>query len=92
VVRWAVLVAVAVVDGLSETALLLWAWMVGCTAGLEALLHCNENPIYVFLEKELRRLSPYFHIHVSVSDLYNPKIVPHIFLQQNRRQTDHGNI
>jgi hypothetical protein len=32
--------------------------------------HCNENPIYVSLEKELRGLSPNFHLHVSVSDLY----------------------
>jgi hypothetical protein len=33
-------------------------------------LHCNENPIYVFLFWELRGLSPDFHIHVTVSDLY----------------------
>jgi hypothetical protein len=34
--------------------------------------HCNEKekPIYVFPEKELRGLSPNFHIHVSTSDLY----------------------
>ncbi len=32
-------------------------------------MHCNENPIYVFPEKEFRGLSPNFHIHVSVSDL-----------------------
>ncbi len=38
----------------------------------------NGNPIYVFPEKELRDLSPNFHIHVFVS-----RIVPHIFLQQN---------
>ncbi len=55
------------------------------------VLHCNENPTYVFPEKELRGLSPNFHIHVSVSDLYIPRIHPHIFLQQNR-QTDCGNI
>ncbi len=53
-------------------------------------LHCNENPIYVLPEKELRGLSPNFHINVSVSDLYSPRISPHIFLQQNR-QTDFGN-
>jgi hypothetical protein len=47
-------------------------------------LHCNENPIDVFLEKELRGLSPNFHIHVSVIDLYIPRIGPNIFLQQNR--------
>jgi hypothetical protein len=32
-------------------------------------MHCNENPIYVFLFWELRGLSPNFHIYVSVSDL-----------------------
>jgi hypothetical protein len=36
--------------------------------------HCNENPIYVFLFWELRDRSPYFHIHVFVSDLYSPRI------------------
>jgi hypothetical protein len=39
--------------------------------------HCNENPIYVFLFWELRGLSPNFHIHVSVRDLYIPRIGPH---------------
>jgi hypothetical protein len=53
--------------------------------------HCNENPIFVFPEKELRSLSPNFHIHVSVSNLYIPRISSHIFLQQNR-QTHQGNI
>ncbi len=54
-------------------------------------VHCNENPIYVFPEKELRGLSPNFRINVSVSDLYIPRISPHIFLQQNR-QINHGKI
>ncbi len=54
-------------------------------------IHCNENPIYVFLFWELLGLSPNLHIHVSVSDLYIPRISPHIFLQQNR-QIDLGNI
>jgi hypothetical protein len=49
--------------------------------GYRILPHCNENPIYVFLEKELRGPSPNFHIHVSLSDLYIPRIVPHIFLK-----------
>jgi hypothetical protein len=44
------------------------------------LVDCNENPIYVFPEKELRGLRPKFHIHVSVSDLYIPRISQHIFL------------
>jgi hypothetical protein len=54
-------------------------------------MHCHKNPIYVFLFWELRRLSPNFNIHVSVSNLYIPRIGPHIWLQQNR-QTDPGNI
>jgi hypothetical protein len=31
-----------------------------------------------------RGLSPNFHIHVTVRDLYIPRIGPHIFLQENR--------
>ncbi len=41
-------------------------------------VHCNGNSTYVFLFWELHGLSPNFHIHVSVSDLYIPKIDPHI--------------
>ncbi len=52
--------------------------------------HCNKNPIFVFPEQELWGLSPNFHIHVSVSDLYIHRNGPHIFRLQNR-QTDHGN-
>jgi hypothetical protein len=33
------------------------------------MVHCNENPIYVFLFWELRGHSTNFHIHVSVSNL-----------------------
>ncbi len=54
-------------------------------------LHCNENSIYVFPEKELHGLSPSFYIYVSLSDLYISRISPHIFLQQNR-QTVRRNI
>ncbi len=39
--------------------------------------HCNKNPIYVFIIWELRSLSPNYHVHVSVSDLYIPRIGPH---------------
>jgi hypothetical protein len=42
--------------------------------------HCRENAMYVSPEKKRRGLSPYFHIHVSVSDLYIPTIGPPIFL------------
>jgi hypothetical protein len=55
------------------------------------ITHCNENTNYVFLFWELRGLSPNFHIHVSVSDSYIPRIGPHILLPQNR-QTNRGNI
>jgi hypothetical protein len=48
--------------------------------------HSKENPIYLFLFWELRGLSPNFHIHVSVSDLYIPRIGSHISLQQNGQQ------
>jgi hypothetical protein len=51
----------------------------------------QEISIYVFPEKEFGILSPNFHIHVSVSDLYIPKIDPPIFLLK-KRQTDRGNI
>jgi hypothetical protein len=57
----------------------------------ETSLHFKENHIYVFLFWELNGLSPNLHIHVSVGDLYIPRIGPHIFLLQNR-QTDPGNI
>ncbi len=40
--------------------------------------HCNGNPIYALLFLELRGLSPYFHINVSVSDLHISRIGPHI--------------
>ncbi len=54
-------------------------------------LHCKENPIFVFLFWELYGLDPNFHIQVYVSDIYIPRICPHISLQQNR-QTDPGYI
>jgi hypothetical protein len=57
-------------------------------------LHCKEISINVFPKNELLGLSPYFHIHVSVSDLYTVDslltIGPPIFLQKNR-QTDRRN-
>ncbi len=43
--------------------------------------HCTAifgNSVYIFLSWELRRLSPNFLIHVSVGDLYIPRIDPHI--------------
>jgi hypothetical protein len=57
----------------------------------KSVTHCKEISTYVFPEKELRGLSPNFHIHVSASDLYFPSFGPPIFHQQNR-QTDQGNL
>jgi hypothetical protein len=46
--------------------------------------HNTENSKQIFLEKELRCLSPNFHIHVSVIDLYSiPAIGQPILLQEN---------
>ncbi len=55
------------------------------------IIDTNDNSIYVFPDRELRGLSPNFHIHVNVRDLYITRVGQHIFLKQNR-QTDHGNI
>ncbi len=38
---------------------------------LTCILHCTENPIYVFLFWELRGFSSNFYIQVSVCDLYS---------------------
>ncbi len=55
-------------------------------------LHCNENPIYVFLIWELRGLSPNFHIRMCLWALYTVYFQnrPTYFRQRNR-QADHGN-
>jgi hypothetical protein len=51
-----------------------------CRTSQSLCEHCIENPIYVFLEKELHGLNPNSYIHVSVSDLYIPRISTHIWL------------
>jgi hypothetical protein len=48
-------------------------------------MQCKEICIYMFPEKELRGLSPNFHIHVYVSDLFIPTFGPPIFLQKKGR-------
>ena len=53
-----------------------------CVRG-NAHTHCKGNPVYIFLFWELRGLSPSFYIHVSVSDLYSPRIGPHISSSRN---------
>ena len=65
-----------------------------CLKSQKSALQSNENPIYVFPEKELRGLGPNIHILVSMSDLYvyyQDWSTYCIFLQLNR-QTDSGNI
>ncbi len=47
------------------------------------MVHCKGNSVYMFLFWELRGLSPNFYIHVSVSDLYIPRIGPHISSSRN---------
>jgi hypothetical protein len=44
----------------------------------ERLLHCTENPNYVFPEMKLRVFIPNSCIDVSVNDLYIPRIGPQI--------------
>ncbi len=82
-------IAIVIVSAFKIQSLLYWL-LTACSLCLLILL-CNENPIYVFPEKEMGGLSPNFHIHVSESDLHIPRISLHIFLLQNR-QTDQGNI
>jgi hypothetical protein len=43
----------------------------GCGALQQANMHCNENPIYIFTGKELRGLSPNFHVHVCEWFIYS---------------------
>jgi hypothetical protein len=50
-----------------------------------------QIPCMYSLSGNCASLSPNFHNHVSLSDLYIPRIGPHIFLQQNM-QIDRGNI
>ncbi len=50
-----------------------------------------QNLKQIFPEKELRDLSPNFHIHVSVSDLFTPMISLPILMQENM-WADPGNI
>ncbi len=56
-----------------------------CSITVCSALQQKSHLCTVFLFWELRGLSPDFHIHVSVSDLYILGISPHIFLQQNRQ-------
>ncbi len=56
-------------------------------------IHCSQNPIFfkVFPVMNLRSLVLNSYIHISVSDLFIPKISLPIWLQQNR-QTNRSQI
>jgi hypothetical protein len=57
----------------------------------KAVPYCTENMIYVFPEMKLSGLVPNSYIHVSMRNLYTPRIGLPIWLQQNR-QIDPGDI
>ncbi len=63
---------------------------------LEVLLpfspHCNGNSVYIFISWELRGLSPSFHIHVSVRDLYVYSQDRSTYFLQQKRQTHRENV
>jgi hypothetical protein len=67
------------------------SWWVYPEVGDPYPIHCHKNPIYVFPEKELCGLRPDFHIHVSVSDLFIPRIGLPILLEENM-WSNPGNI
>ncbi len=52
----------------------------------------NENLKQIFPEKEYRGLSPNFHIHVSVSELYTYFHGEFAFSAGGNMWTDPGNI
>jgi len=53
--------------------------------------HCSENPIYVFPEKELRGLSPYFHAFICLWAIYIFPGSVHIF-SCSRKADRSGNM
>jgi len=56
---------------------------IGGTVRSSALQRQNaENLKQIFLEKEYRGLSPNFHIHVSVSELYIPTMGLHVLVEE----------
>jgi hypothetical protein len=66
-----------------------WSWQK--LLDEQPMPHFTESPIYVILEMKLRFLVPKSYSHVSVSDLYIPRIGLPIWLQQNRK-TDPENM
>jgi hypothetical protein len=52
------------------------------TVGIALQRKNAENLKQIFPEKEYRDLSPNFHIHVSVSELYIPTMGLHFLLEE----------
>jgi hypothetical protein len=59
------------------------SWQSWASSFLDTLQRQNaENLKQIFPEKEYRGLSPNFHIHVSVSELYIPTMVLPVLLEE----------
>ncbi len=78
----------------SNTHTCRWRWTLLAKRSIDVPVHswphCNGNSVYIFLFWELHGFSPNFHIHVSVSDLYIPRIGQHI--SSCRKGRPRGNI
>jgi hypothetical protein len=57
-----------------------------------SILHCTQNPIYVYPEMKLRGLVPNSYIYLSVSDLYIYSQDRSAYCLQQNRRTDPVNI
>ncbi len=62
-----------------------WPVSLFCSPASALPPHCNGNSVYIFTFWEQRGLSPNFHIHVSVSDIFIPRIGPHISFSRTGR-------
>jgi hypothetical protein len=69
----------------------LLLYVIGNSLQCFCLLHCKQDPTYVFPEMKLCRLIPNFHTHVFVSALYIYFYNRSTYLLQQNRRTDHGN-
>jgi hypothetical protein len=67
-----------------------WSWCITLSVNFTAKTQNRKFETNI-PRKELRRLSPNFHIRVSVRDLYIPRIGRPILLQENI-WIDPGNI
>ncbi len=59
-----------------------------------SIMHCNENPIYLYPEIKLHGLIPNSYINISVSDLYTSRIGLPVWLQVHEYgnwETEHFN-